>query len=87
MTKTGDGTGIGMVEAARGLLVHTVELHDGRVKAYRIVSPTDWNILAHDIAARCLATLDGRDGADRISPAHPVGNAIDPCVTCEARAA
>ena len=87
MTKTGDRTDIGMVEAARGLLVRTVELHDGRVKAYHIVSPTDWNIMAHGIVARCLATLDGHDEAGRISSAHPVGNAIDPCVACEARAA
>ncbi|WP_322990954.1 nickel-dependent hydrogenase large subunit [Hoeflea sp.] len=87
MTETDDGTGIGIVEAARGLLIHTVGLRDGRVDAYRIVSPTDWNFDSRGIAARCLATLDGHDEADRISLAHLVVNAIDPCVAYQVRAA
>lgn len=87
MTGSDDGTGIGMVEAARGLLIHTVTLLGGRVDTYRIVSPTDWNFDSRGIAARCLATLDGHDEADRISLAHLVVNAIDPCVAYEVRAA
>ena len=87
MTETDNGTGIGMVEAARGLLIHTVRLRDRRVASYRIVSPTDWNFESRGIAARCLATLDGQDEAERMPLAHLVVNAIDPCVTYHVRAA
>ena len=79
--------GIGVVEAARGLLVHRVRLRGSRVSDYRIVSPTDWNFDGRGVAARCLSTLDGHDGAaERIMLAHLVVNAIDPCVACEVRA-
>ena len=82
-----DGAGIGIVEAARGLLLHVVRLHNGRVDRYRIVSPTDWNFDRQGIAARCLATLDGHhDEDERVALAHLIVNAIDPCVAYEVRA-
>jgi len=82
-----DGAGIGIVEAARGLLLHVVRLHNGQVDRYRIVSPTDWNFDRQGIAARCLATLDGhQDEDERFALAHLIVNAIDPCVAYEVRA-
>jgi len=82
-----DGAGIGIVEAARGLLLHVVRLHNGQVDRYRIVSPTDWNFDRQGIAARCLATLDGHhDEDERVALAHLIVNAIDPCVAYEVRA-
>jgi len=81
-----DGAGIGIVEAARGLLLHVVRLHNGQVDSYRIVSPTDWNFDRQGIAARCLATLDGHhDEDERVALAHLIVNAIDPCVAYEVR--
>ena len=82
-----EGAGIGIVEAARGLLLHVVRLHNGHVDRYRIVSPTDWNFDRQGIAARCLATLDGHhDEDERLALAHLIVNAIDPCVAYEVRA-
>lgn len=82
-----DGAGIGIVEAARGLLLHVVRLHNGQVDRYRIVSPTDWNFDRQGVAARCLATLDGHhDEDERVALAHLIVNAIDPCVAYEVRA-
>ena len=79
--------GVGIVEAARGLLVHRVRLTGGRVADYRIVSPTDWNFGERGIAARCLTALDGHgDAVDRVTLAHMVVNAIDPCVAYRVRA-
>lgn len=77
---------VGIVEAARGLLVHRVRLARGRVAAYRIISPTDWNFGDRGVAARCLSALDGHDASDRITLAHMVVNAIDPCVAYRVRA-
>jgi len=38
------GSGVGAVEAARGSLIHKVELEDGVIKNYEIITPTQWNL-------------------------------------------
>jgi hydrogenase large subunit len=38
------GNGIGAVEAARGSLIHKVELEEGFIKNYEIITPTQWNL-------------------------------------------
>ncbi len=38
-----DGTGVAGVETSRGVLFHIARLDDGKVRDYRIVSPTEWN--------------------------------------------
>jgi len=40
MTASGESA----VEAARGSLVHKVELEDGLIKKYEIITPTQWNL-------------------------------------------
>lgn len=75
-----DGSGLGLVEAARGLLAHRVELEGGRVKRYQILAPTEWNFHPDGPLARGL----------RGSPATPdlqrratlLACALDPCVAC-----
>ncbi|MEA1918535.1 MAG: nickel-dependent hydrogenase large subunit [Campylobacterota bacterium] len=36
--------GIGVVEAPRGSLIHKVRLFDGQIHAYKIITPTQWNL-------------------------------------------
>ncbi len=38
------GIGVGTVEAARGSLIHKVELEEGIIKEYQIITPTQWNL-------------------------------------------
>ncbi|WP_345976937.1 nickel-dependent hydrogenase large subunit [Sulfurimonas sp. HSL3-7] len=38
------GCGVGVVEAPRGPLIHRVEIEEGIIKSYEIVTPTQWNI-------------------------------------------
>ncbi len=38
------GAGVGAVEAARGSLTHKVELEEGIIKDYSIITPTQWNL-------------------------------------------
>ena len=38
------GTGMAAVEAARGSLIHKVELENGLIKNYEIITPTQWNL-------------------------------------------
>lgn len=39
-----DGSGIGIVEAARGSLIHNVALKKGKIEDYQIITPTQWNL-------------------------------------------
>lgn len=72
-------TGIGIVEAARGLLVHGVELKDTTIQQYRILAPTEWNFHENGPLAQALGNITStkleqiRAIADMIIPS------IDPC--------
>lgn len=78
---TGDGTGIGLAQTARGLLLHQARVAaDGRVEQYRVVAPTEWNFhpdgaLPHGLLGRLVADDDAarRD-------ATLLAQALDPCV-------
>ncbi|MGE5478761.1 MAG: nickel-dependent hydrogenase large subunit [Bacteroidales bacterium] len=75
-----DGSGLGLVEAARGLLVHRVELEGGRVKRYQILAPTEWNFHPHGPLARGLRGTPATDDLGR--RATLLASALDPCVAC-----
>ncbi|WP_193368689.1 nickel-dependent hydrogenase large subunit [Pelagibius marinus] len=83
----GGGVGFAAVEAARGLLIHAVELRDGAVARYRILAPTRWNFDAAGIAQRSLSRLPAAEAATRRRLAELLVNAVDPCVRHEVRAA
>jgi len=73
-------SGIAWVETARGLLMHIVSLHQGRVHAYRIIAPTEWNF--HPRGALALA-LAGATAADHDAAQRHVKrlvHSLDPCV-------
>ncbi len=78
-------TGIGQVEAARGHLVHWVEIDSGKVSDYRILAPTEWNFHPQGIAAQGLKTLSADDDDELRRLAAYWINAIDPCVGYELR--
>lgn len=79
---TAENTGIAQVAAARGQLVHRVELEDGKVRDYRILAPTEWNFHPQGVVARALAGLRGGQ-AQIEQQARLLINAIDPCVAYE----
>jgi len=79
----GDGTGLARVETARGLLLHLMQVKDGRVARYVIVAPTEWNFhpqgaFVGEIVGSPAAT---RDAAERL--ARRLALALDPCVGFE----
>jgi hypothetical protein len=76
----GPGRGLGWVETARGLLVHTVELDGPRVKRYRIVAPTEWNFHPRGAFAAGLAGAYAAGEAELRRRAHWLAQALDPCV-------
>lgn len=72
--------GLGVVETARGRLIHAARVEGTKVAQYRILAPTEWNFHPDGIAARALSGLAPDE-------AGLVVEAIDPCVEYELRAA
>ncbi|MEA3292548.1 MAG: nickel-dependent hydrogenase large subunit [Pseudomonadota bacterium] len=79
----GKGVGLGQVEAARGRLVHRVELDNGLVRCYQILAPTEWNFHPRGVVALGLLRLEARDEAQLQRQAALLINAVDPCVGYE----
>jgi len=69
------GKGIGLARAARGLLVHQAEIVKGRIAAYRILSPTFWNLQPLGLLERMLA-----NGCNRLMLAQLAVTCVNPCV-------
>lgn len=79
---TGSGEGLGVVQTARGLLLHRVRVAGDRVSAYQIVAPTEWNFHPEGALVRGLEGGEARDETAAASAAHLVVQALDPCVAC-----
>lgn len=77
-----DGTGLGVVEASRGRLVHYVEASGERIGRYRILAPTEWNFHPRGPLAQALHALPAGDAAAARAAAHWLVAALDPCVAC-----
>lgn len=75
-----EGGGLGLVEAARGLLAHRVELEGGRVRRYQILAPTEWNFHPEGPLVRGLTGAPA--DADLQRRANLLVQALDPCVAC-----
>jgi len=76
----GNGWGLGQTQTARGVLTHAVHVEEGRVRNYRVWSPTDCHFadagaLAGLLAGRCFSDAgEARQGLDQAVLA------LDPCL-------
>jgi len=80
-TKEISAIGIGRCEAARGSLWHRVEIQNGLIKHYDIITPTVWNLGNGDknepsVAQKALI------GLDTVDKANFVFKAFDVCAVC-----
>lgn len=75
------GFGTGCVEAARGSLVHKVELENGRIKDYQLITPTQWN-LGNGTKVNPGVSQKAMIGLDDISLAQTVFKSFDVCSVC-----
>lgn len=75
-----DGVGLAVTEAARGRLVHRVEVRGGLVARYQILAPTEWNFHPQGVLFQALAGQAA--GNDPALLARLAVAALDPCVTC-----
>jgi hypothetical protein len=79
--------GLGAVQTARGLLLHHAVLDGGRVGAYRIVAPTEWNFHPAGALVHGLSTLSANDPPQLVGQARLAVQALDPCVACRVEVA
>ena len=79
------GVGLAQVEAARGRLIHRVEIQDGRIADYRILAPTEWNFHPKGVVAEMLLSLPPGKPEQRRRQAEWLVQAVDPCVGYELR--
>ncbi|WP_236579163.1 nickel-dependent hydrogenase large subunit [Hydrogenimonas urashimensis] len=79
MPKEAKGTGV--VEAARGSLIHQIEIEEGKIARYRIVTPTQWN-LGNGSRDNLYPAQKALIGLHRNDPAELVFKAFDVCSVC-----
>ena len=81
----GRGIGVAQIEAARGRLVHAVEMAGDTVRRYRILAPTEWNFHPEGAAAHGLAKIAASGAGDCADLARLFVTAVDPCVGVDVR--
>ena len=86
-----DGQGKGIVEAPRGIVGHWINVKDGLVHKYQIITPTTWNCSPIDSKKQhsaCELALMGVQLADKnsILEAGHIVRGFDPCISCSIHA-
>ena len=77
------GLGLAQTEAARGRLIHRVQLENGKIIRYQILAPTEWNFHPQGLITQSLENLSASDEQQLQQLAKLMINAIDPCVGYE----
>ncbi|RUM58415.1 MAG: Ni,Fe-hydrogenase large subunit [Persephonella sp.] len=76
-----EGVAFGSCEAARGSLIHKLEVKDGKIKNYEIITPTTWNL-----GTRCKRYLSPGEksiiGVDSQIKAEMIIRSFDVCSVC-----
>lgn len=81
------GSGVGLVEAPRGMLGHWIRVEEGKVQNYQIITPTGWNLSPRDSEDRPGPLEEALVGAPVPDPDRPVAmshivKSFDPCLFC-----
>ena len=81
------GSGVGLVEAPRGILGHWIRVEEGKVQNYQIITPTGWNLSPRDAEDRPGPLEEALVGAPVPDPDRPtamshVVKSFDPCLFC-----
>jgi Ni,Fe-hydrogenase I large subunit len=81
--------GFGLHAGPRGALSHWVEINDGKVSNYQVVSPTTWNAGPRDASGQRGPYETALIGTPVHDPTQPVEilrtlHSFDPCMACAA---
>jgi uptake hydrogenase large subunit len=82
-----DGRGYGLIEASRGTLGHWIEIRDGRIYKYQIITPTSWNGSPRDANGVRGPWEEAMIGTLLKDPENPVElghivRSFDACLVC-----
>jgi Ni,Fe-hydrogenase I large subunit len=78
--------GLAQIEAARGRLIHHINVEQGVISNYQILAPTEWNFHPQGLVAKNLSSLADKPEHKNLEKlAHLMINAIDPCVGYQLR--
>lgn len=77
------GAGLGLVETARGMLMHLMEIENERVNRYRVVAPTEWNFHPQGAFAKGLQGVAAAEENGVAQRVKWMALALDPCVAYE----
>lgn len=86
-----EGEGFGLVQAPRGILGHWMQISDGRIEHYQIISPTTWNASPRDDDDVCgpieeaLIGTPVQDVQNPVEVGHVV-RSFDLCMVCSVHA-
>ncbi len=72
--------GIAQTEAARGRLIHYVDIQAGIISRYQILAPTEWNFHPQGLLAQSLAQLKSKNAQQLQHLADLMVHIFDPCV-------
>jgi coenzyme F420-reducing hydrogenase alpha subunit len=81
----GSGTGVGVVEAPRGILVHRYDVEDGHVSGMRMLVATQFNNAFINLLLKDLAQSHLAEGDLTSSGSELIGRCVrlmDPCLSC-----
>ncbi|WP_373028180.1 nickel-dependent hydrogenase large subunit [Sulfurovum sp.] len=73
--------GTGIVEAARGSLIHKTTVRDGVITNYDIITPTQWN-LSHSTREEQGIAIEAMIGSSSIEEATFIFRTFDVCSVC-----
>ncbi|MBE0584328.1 MAG: nickel-dependent hydrogenase large subunit [Desulfofustis sp.] len=81
------GIGVGLTEAPRGALGHWVEIREGRISHYQVITPTCWNASPRDDQDVAGPMEQALIGTPIQNPEQPIEalrviHSFDPCLSC-----
>ena len=76
-----DFEGVGVVEAARGSLIHKTSVKNGRIEQYEIITPTQWNLSNGTKEEQGIA-IEAMVGSKSIEEATFIFRTFDVCSVC-----
>lgn len=79
-----DFEGTGIVEAARGSLIHRTTVKNGLIANYEIITPTQWN-LSHGTKEEQGIAVEAMLGSKSVEEATFIFRAFDVCSVCTAQ--
>ncbi|RRJ83664.1 nickel-dependent hydrogenase large subunit [Aestuariirhabdus litorea] len=79
----GEDGAAGWVETARGILLHRLEIRQGRVHRYQVVAPTEWNFHPEGPLVQAVLALPAANLERLRQQVQLIGLSLDPCVGFE----